>query len=414
MSDLPHLLIVDASRVVRVSLAKNLKQYFEIREEDNAEFAWETLILDSSIVAVVCGLSLPKMDGIGLLEKIRSNKLARLRNLPFFLIASDSMLDEVRGRALAAGASGFVPKGLGTAETQRVASELLESCRQGGGELLPVTLSADDHEILDTSDVFGKVSALSSAATLSPSENDMPAASGQPAILLEVVSRGALAQWSEQMLACDAGKGIGVLMIALDDYAVLVDDFGREMADRIENRFVQLLARKLSAGDRIAKVSADRIAVLVAEGGRQRCSEFARKLCARIAQAAIAVRGERIDMSLSIGVACQPDDAEMVSGSEDLLALAEERLELAARAGGNQVVAESERLPGGGHEREQVISWLTDMLNHGTTAPGSAHLGEVGLLIMPVLRQMEHSFALGLPIDRIESRLKQTARAECS
>lgn len=132
MSVLPHLLIVDSSRVVRVTLAKDLKAHFEIREESSAEFAWETLILDSSIVAVVCGISLPGMDGLGLLEKMRTHKLERLKTLPFLLIASDSLCDEVRERARAAGVSGFVPKGAGTAETQRVLRELLANCCQSG------------------------------------------------------------------------------------------------------------------------------------------------------------------------------------------------------------------------------------------------------------------------------------------
>lgn len=35
-------------------LAKDLKVHFEIRAKPSAELAWETLILDASIVAVVC------------------------------------------------------------------------------------------------------------------------------------------------------------------------------------------------------------------------------------------------------------------------------------------------------------------------------------------------------------------------
>lgn len=132
MSVLPHLLIVDSSRVIRVTLAKDLKAHFEIREESSAELAWEALILDASIVAVVCGISLPGMDGLGLLEKIRTHKLERLKTLPFLLIASDSLSSEVRERATAAGVSGFVPKGAGTAETQRVLRELLANCCQTG------------------------------------------------------------------------------------------------------------------------------------------------------------------------------------------------------------------------------------------------------------------------------------------
>jgi DNA-binding NarL/FixJ family response regulator len=51
--DLPHILIVDDSRVVRISLIKHLKDHFEIREESDGEAAWQTLVVDHSIKAVI-------------------------------------------------------------------------------------------------------------------------------------------------------------------------------------------------------------------------------------------------------------------------------------------------------------------------------------------------------------------------
>ena len=41
-------------------------------------------MLDSAIAVVVSGVNLNRLDGLGLLERVRDSKLARIRSLPFF------------------------------------------------------------------------------------------------------------------------------------------------------------------------------------------------------------------------------------------------------------------------------------------------------------------------------------------
>jgi len=72
MTNKRKILVADASKVVRASLAKQLADDFEVREESSGESAWQTLVLDSAIVAVVSGLGLSKLDAFGLLERVRA------------------------------------------------------------------------------------------------------------------------------------------------------------------------------------------------------------------------------------------------------------------------------------------------------------------------------------------------------
>ena len=67
---LRRVLVVDHSRVVRSALAKHLREHFEVREEADGESAWQTLVLDSSIVAVVSGAQLPRLNGYDLLAPL--------------------------------------------------------------------------------------------------------------------------------------------------------------------------------------------------------------------------------------------------------------------------------------------------------------------------------------------------------
>ena len=96
MADLPHILIVDDSRVVRISLIKHLKEHFEIREEGDGEAAWQTLVVDHSIKAVISDLQMPKLNGYELLERVRTSKLRRLQQMPFILV-SGAETEEERG-----------------------------------------------------------------------------------------------------------------------------------------------------------------------------------------------------------------------------------------------------------------------------------------------------------------------------
>ena len=88
MTNKRKVLVADASKVVRASLTKQLAEHFEVREEASGESAWQTLVLDSAIVAVVSGLSLTRLDGLGHVEHNRASKKTRLKNVPFFLVVS--------------------------------------------------------------------------------------------------------------------------------------------------------------------------------------------------------------------------------------------------------------------------------------------------------------------------------------
>lgn len=400
MSALPRLLLVDSSKVVRASLAKSLKDHFDIREETSGELAWETLILDSSIVAVVCGISLPKMTGLDLLEKIRANKLGRLKHMPFFLTASESMIEEIREQAIGMGASGFVPKAFGAEEVNRVLAKLYAHQEQMPEDEIG---TVDGAKKLTESDVFGSVGVLSE----SDGQLSGPAVregAHEPRIFLETVPRiEVIAGLAQRIAAQDSHqRGVGVLLLVMDNYQTLVSHFGSEMANRIEDRFGQLLAAKLRVADKIQKVSADRIAIVVSGTTLQKCTEFAERICAKLGAAEILIKGQRIEMSVSIGAACFPDDD--VNTGEALFCLAEERLAMACSAGGNRVMAISER-QSNNLRRKQASAWINELVDQRANEVPAALLGHVGLILLPVFKQINANYALGLDLAKVEQAL---------
>jgi two-component system cell cycle response regulator len=107
----PTVLIADDSRLVRATLIKHIEGMFDFREALDGEEAWGTLLTDPGITAVITDLKMPKLDGHGLLQKIRASKLSRIRNIPVMVISgSDEQDDRVRARN--AGATDLITKGI--------------------------------------------------------------------------------------------------------------------------------------------------------------------------------------------------------------------------------------------------------------------------------------------------------------
>lgn len=111
----PRVLIADDSRIVRASLVQHLKDRFDIREVTDGEAAWQAILLDSSIRVVISDLTMPKVDGYELLNRVRSSKVQRIRELPIVIISGEDETAD-RERAAGVGATDFIRKGVGAAE----------------------------------------------------------------------------------------------------------------------------------------------------------------------------------------------------------------------------------------------------------------------------------------------------------
>ncbi len=111
----PRVLIADDSRIVRASIVQHIRDRFDIREVTDGEAAWQAILLDSSIRVVITDLTMPKVDGFELLNRVRSSKVQRIRELPIVVISGEDESAE-RDRAASMGATDFIQKGVAAAE----------------------------------------------------------------------------------------------------------------------------------------------------------------------------------------------------------------------------------------------------------------------------------------------------------
>jgi len=109
--DIPEkrVLIVDDSKFVRTTFNRILSVSFAVREVADGEAGWQAIETDPSIVMVVSDLDMPKLDGFGLLERVRSAKDPRIRELPIIVI-SGNQNEAAKKRARDMGANDFISK----------------------------------------------------------------------------------------------------------------------------------------------------------------------------------------------------------------------------------------------------------------------------------------------------------------
>jgi CheY-like chemotaxis protein len=141
----PTVLVVDDSRFVRASLVRGLAPRFRLQQADSGERAWELLLLDPSIGAVLSDLSMPGMDGFELLRRVRGSMLDRVRTLPFAVLSGADDAAQ-RARAQELGADRFVVKGdavetLGDWIASRLAGRVAEPA-PGASATVPATAIA--------------------------------------------------------------------------------------------------------------------------------------------------------------------------------------------------------------------------------------------------------------------------------
>jgi diguanylate cyclase (GGDEF)-like protein len=122
----PRVLVVDDSRIVRATIGKHVKGVYDVREAADGEDGWSALVADETIRVVISDLSMPRLDGFGLIERIRASSDARIRSVPIIMISGDDE-EQPRKRASALGATAFITKGVGGGELLARLEALIKS-----------------------------------------------------------------------------------------------------------------------------------------------------------------------------------------------------------------------------------------------------------------------------------------------
>lgn len=114
----PRVLMVDDSKVIRMAANKILGKDYEVIVATDGEDGWKKLQEDSSIHVVFTDLMMPVLDGLGLLNRIRSSDDPGIQNMPVIMVTGADNSDELREEALQKGATDFLQKPFNSIDLQ--------------------------------------------------------------------------------------------------------------------------------------------------------------------------------------------------------------------------------------------------------------------------------------------------------
>lgn len=112
----PVILVVDDSKLMRRAISKLLGEDYSIIEAVDGEDGLQKLYQHEEIKLVFSDLSMPNLDGFGLLEQVRNHAEERIANMPVIVITGAEDDEKTREIALERGASDFISKPFDSAQ----------------------------------------------------------------------------------------------------------------------------------------------------------------------------------------------------------------------------------------------------------------------------------------------------------
>jgi diguanylate cyclase (GGDEF)-like protein len=360
--EMPRVLVVDDSRIVRATIAKHVRNVYEVREAPDGEEGWKALVGDPQIRVVISDLTMPKLDGFGLIERIRKSDDARIREVPIIMISGDDEA-EPRRRASALGATAFITKGVGSAE-------LL-------AQLETLTVSPPTREELDAARVAAAEQVVTDPLT-------------QLSTISFLVKQGA------QLFAYARRHHLplSVMRIVLDDFDDLRNTVGDAVADQILVGVSKLLSSRMRREDFVARTGTAEFAVALPAATRGGAATLAQRLAEEIRQAKITWQGTALHISASIGVADSVSD--VVESFADIYGTAARRIDRARASGGGQVVwdddANLKPAPASPNPVAPSVDQALRMLAAGRGNELEMHVPELARAIYPLVKFCDEMF----------------------
>jgi two-component system, cell cycle response regulator len=371
-----RVLIVDDSKIVRTTIARLIRTTFDVREEADGEAGWAALEADPSIAVVISDLHMPKLDGFGLIEKIRGASNGRIKDMPVIMISGNED-DATKKKARAAGANDFITK------------------------------STDGTEIL---------SRIDNLLRLVQTKQDLHAS--QEALANTVIRDPLTGTFTPQYLATEGakhfsharrhGSALSAIAFRIESHPENVQKVGKDVADQLLARVAKLVLKNLRTEDSMGRTGEASFVVLSPSTSAQQAVAFAKRLRDQLEAAKVNFRDHVLRMRTSVGIASLGHDS--AASIEELMKAAVQRLERSAQ--GAPSIADPQEAPtpppapaksaGLPPEIEKAVETL-EYANVERLGDNSA---EVLRRVLPFLHAACRRLQIELPVDQILKALK--------
>ena len=303
------ILVIDDSRLVRVSIKKVIVDEFEVIEAADGEEGWTLLQNNNDIRVVVTDNGMPKLDGFGLISRIRAAASAYLKSIPIIMVTgAEAGETQVREKALQIGATDFITKPFDKAQ------------------LLARIRAHAKHDKTQRSLIETEV-ALAERSTIDP--------------VTKINNKKYFVHRGEQELAFSKRhhQELSFVSVAIDKYDNLVQQYGQATVNQLLLWVATSIKNTLRTEDTVTRIDTNLFAIIAPTAGRM----AAAVLCERIRKLPLAKvfshSQGNLSFTLSLGLTClYKDEAQSI---QDFITLLENRVIQAQQAGGNQTSAQT-------------------------------------------------------------------------
>ena len=133
-------------------------------------------------------------------------------------------------------------------------------------------------------------------------------------------------------------RSLSLLAFDLDHFKVVNDDYGHLSGDYVLKEFAVILRRGVRDSDVVARTGGEEFGIILPDAGRDQARRFAQRIRQAVKRRKFTVLGRTIHVTVSVGSATYPADAEITSPNM-MIYLADQALLRAKRLGRDRYVA---------------------------------------------------------------------------
>jgi diguanylate cyclase (GGDEF)-like protein len=198
----------------------------------------------------------------------------------------------------------------------------------------PNVFSADDLRLLD---ILGSLASVAvQNAKLYKRTEELAIRDGLTGLYVHRYFQERLVE--EHQRALTSRKHLCILMCDLDHFKSYNDRYGHTAGDQLLKQIGRILMKGLAPGELVARYGGEEFALLLPGVSKKGAGRRAEEIRKQVGSEIFQIRREKTYMSISIGVACFPDDA---LDRQALLRKADEALYEAKRGGRDRVCLSS-------------------------------------------------------------------------
>ena len=304
LSDKPRILIVDDSKVLRKAAEKILGNDYDVVLANDGEDGWEKIAVDDTIQVVFSDLSMPVLDGYGLLERIRTSDNPRINELPVIIVTGGEA-EDARIQALDMGATDFITKPFDTVDlTARAKAH--------------VTAVKVNQDLQEQKERLSKNSNIDGLTGL-----------GNKQQFIEKLKQ-------DRSFTSRHKLPLSVMCVEIDNYKQIFVKHGKVLAEGLVKQLAKVIMKTIRQEDTAARISVASLGISLPTATAAGSNILAERLRDAIEKAQFKYNGK--PLSITVSAALYTPSSKLVLTAEEILHTVSETLKEGLASGGNQVI----------------------------------------------------------------------------